>query len=269
MTAFPARLERFDSVGSTNDVVRDWLAGGTAEVCVAVADEQTAGRGRSGRTWIAPPGASLLLSLGFRPTWLEPDRAWRLAAAASLAMADAAESVAGLVHRTIRLKWPNDLVVEVDGTTARKVAGVLGETQGLGSDAPRVVVGLGINVDWPAADFPPELAASMTSLREVSGGRAIDRTLLLEAFLERLEAQIAELRAGHFDADDWTDRQLTTGRVVRLEHPDGSETVRALGVDAASGALVVEDLAMADGRRTVLVGEIGHVRLATPTEAMV
>lgn len=269
MTAFLARLERFDSVGSTNDVVRDWLAGGTAEVCVAVADEQTAGRGRSGRTWIAPPGASLLLSLGFRPTWLEPDRAWRLAAAASLAMADAAESVAGLPHGAIRLKWPNDLVVETDGTTARKVAGILGETQGLGTDDPRVVVGLGINADWPAVDFPPDLAASMTSLREVSGGRAIDRTLLLEAFLERLEARIGELRAGRFDARDWTDRQLTTGRVVRLEHPDGSETVRALGVDAASGALVVEDLARPDGRRTVLVGEIGHVRLAAPAEAVV
>ena len=89
---FLARREHFDLVGSTNDVVRGWLADGTPEVCLAVAGEQTAGRGRDGRTWVAPGGAALLLSLGFRPTWLDPDSAWRLAAIASLAMADAAEA---------------------------------------------------------------------------------------------------------------------------------------------------------------------------------
>ena len=170
---FLARHERFDRVGSTNDVVRGWLADGTAEVCLAVADEQTAGRGRDGRSWIAPAGGALLLSLGFRPSWLEPDAAWRLAAVASLAMADAAEATAGLAPGTVRLKWPNDLVIEApDGL--RKLAGVLGETDGLGSPDPRVVVGLGINTDWPADAFPPELAASMTSLRQCRR-RATDR----------------------------------------------------------------------------------------------
>ena len=96
MPEFLARQERFAVVGSTNDVVRGWLADGTPEVCLAVADEQTAGRGRDGRTWVAPPGAALLLSLGFRPDWLAPDRAWRLAATVSLAMADAPRTVAGL-----------------------------------------------------------------------------------------------------------------------------------------------------------------------------
>ena len=101
MTGFLARQEQFAVVGSTNDVVRDWLAAGTPEVCLAVADEQTSGRGREGRTWIAPAGGALLLSLGFRPTWLAPDRVWRLAASASLAMAEAAEHVAGLPERTM------------------------------------------------------------------------------------------------------------------------------------------------------------------------
>jgi len=269
VTAFLARRERFDRVGSTNDVVRDWLAEGTAEVCLAIADEQTAGRGRAGRAWVAPRGAALLLSLGFRPTWLEPDRAWRLAATVSLVMAAAAEEVAGLPVRAIRLKWPNDLVVESDGTGARKRAGILGETQGLGTDDPRVVVGLGINADWRADDFPPELAGSMTSLREASGGRPIDLAVLRDACLLRLEAGIAALRGGRFDAAAWADRQLTSGRMIRLERPDGSETVRALGVDAASGALIVEDLGTANGERHVLVGEISHVRLAASSPAAV
>ena len=89
------RQERFASVGSTNDVVRSWLAAGEPEICLAVADEQTAGRGRNGRIWTAPAGVGLLLSLGFRPNWLAPDRVWRLAATVSLAMAHASEEVAG------------------------------------------------------------------------------------------------------------------------------------------------------------------------------
>ncbi len=265
MTTFIARQERFDAVGSTNDVVRGWLAEGTAEVCLAVADEQTAGRGRAGRSWIAPRGAALLLSLGFRPAWLDPERAWRLAAISALAMADAAEEVAGLPDGAIRLKWPNDLVVAGAGTAhdgaVLKLAGLLGETDGLGTSDPRVVVGLGINADWPATDFPLELAGSMTSLREASHGRPIDLALLLDAFLGRIEARVEALRGGRFDVADWQDRQVTTGRIVRLERPDGSETVRAIGVDVATGALIVEDDAALNGERQVIVGEISHVRL--------
>jgi BirA family biotin operon repressor/biotin-[acetyl-CoA-carboxylase] ligase len=264
MTTFLARAERFAEVGSTNDVVRAWLAEGTPEVCLAIADSQSAGRGRDGRTWVAPPGAALLLSLGFRPAWLPPDRVWRLAAVASLAMADAAEAVAALAAGTVRLKWPNDLVVETADGALRKLAGVLGETDGLGSDDPRVVVGLGINADWPAASFPPALAEAMTSLRECAGGRPIDRDALADAFVERLETGIEALRAGRFDEGGWAGRQATTGRVVELVHPDGtSEPVRAVGVDPVAGALLVADPSATDGHRAVLVGEIRHARLAT------
>lgn len=275
MTGFLVRQQRFDAVGSTNDVVRGWLAEGTPEVCLAVADEQTAGRGRAGRSWVAPKGRALLLSLGFRPDWLAPERTWRLAAITALAMADAAEEVAGLPDGAIRLKWPNDLVVEDEaattgaaagatGVAVRKLAGLLGETDGLGTADPRAAIGLGINADWPPADFPVELADTMTSLRAASHGRPIDLAFLLDAFLGRIEARVEALRGGRFDVADWQARQLTTGRTVRLERPDGAETVRALGVDVSSGALIVEDEAAPTGERSVLVGEVTHVRLATP-----
>ena len=266
MTAFLARQERFASVGSTNDVVRDWLAAGTPEVCLAVADEQTDGRGRNGRSWVAPTGAALLLSLGFRPDWLPPDRVWRLVATTSLAMADAAEEVAGLADGAIRLKWPNDFVIEgLDGGGVRKLAGLLGETDGLGTDAPRAVVGLGINGDWAPTAFPPELVGTMTSLREASGGRPIDLGALLDAFLGRLEVRVEALRAGRFDVADWTGRQLTTGREIRVAGHDGStETLHAVGVDSGTGALMVEDATAATGERPILVGEVIHVRLTDP-----
>lgn len=285
MTGFPARQERFEQVASTNDVVRGWLAAGTPEVCLAVAQEQTAGRGRAGRTWIAPPGAALLLSVGFRPTWLEPGHAWRLAAIVSLAMADAAEHVAGLRDRAIRLKWPNDLVIEQDDVssdaglpagdagagqlpanaagTIRKLGGALGESDGLGTADPRVIVGIGLNAGWARADFPPDLAPAMTSLHDATGGRPIDRALLLDAFLARLEPRLEALRAGRFPVDDWTARQLTTGRLVRLEgHGGAPEEVRAVGLDPATGALLVADAAAPGGERAIHAGDVVHVRLA-------
>ena len=276
MTAFLARQERFDRIGSTNDAVRAWLAAGTPEVCLAVADEQTAGRGRAGRTWTAPPGAALLLSVGFRPAWLAPGHAWRLAAVVSLAMADTAEDVAGLRNHAVRLKWPNDLVIEADaaehagsglgGGAIRKLGGVLGESDGLGTDDPRVVVGIGLNAGWARADFPPAIAAAMTSLAEAGGGRPIERTLLLDGFLSRLEARVEALRAGRFPMDDWTARQITTGRIVRLEgHGSEPEEARALGLDPATGALLVADPTAAGGERAVHAGDVTHARLADGT----
>jgi len=283
VAAIPAlrRQERFASVDSTNDVVRGWLAAGEPEVCLALADAQTAGRGRNGRAWTAPAGAGLLLSLGFRPTWLAADRAWRLAATVSLAMADAAEEVAGLPDRAIRLKWPNDLVVATDaagraldplglagargGAIVRKLGGVLGETEGLGTDDPRVVVGIGLNADWPAATFPRDLVATMTSLRSAAGERPIDRVLLLDAFTARLETRIEALFGGRFDVADWVERQITTGRRIDLVRPDDSlETVLARGVDGVGGGLRIAAPTDADpdAERTVVVGEIRHVRLA-------
>lgn len=287
-TAALSRLEHLPRTGSTNDVVRGWLAAGVPEVCVAVADEQTAGRGRLGRTWSAPPGAALLLSAGFRPAWLTADRTWRLAATVALAMCDAAEDTAGLPQGAVRLKWPNDLVIEVRGPHAllagveeadeaaarlaapvelRKLAGILGESEGLGTADPRVVVGIGINADWVAADFPAGIAGSMTSLREASGGRPIDRGGLLDAFLEYLEARLDALRAGFFDLASWADRQALTGRLVTLDGPgdgagDRAEEVVALGVDAVTGALVVRGPATGAEERLVHAGEVVRVRLA-------
>ena len=99
----------------------------------------------------------------------------------------------------------------------------------------------------------------MTSLREASGGRPIDLDVLLAAFQARLEARVDALRAGYFDLATWAGRQSTTGRMVTLD--DDPAAVEALGVDAASGGLVVADATVADGERIVHAGEVRRVRL--------
>ena len=259
--AFPARLERFASVDSTQAVVRSWLDAGSPEVAVAVADLQTAGRGRLDRRWTAPSGAALLCSIGLRPAALAARHAWRLGATVSLAMLDAAEDVAGLRDGRLSLKWPNDLVAIMDDGGLRKVAGVLGESVlGADGDVLSAVIGIGVNADWAATDFPPALAGSMSSLRELAGGRPIDREALLDGFLARLEPRYQALTAGSFDAGAWSARQATTGKDVVVEVDGGRATLvgRANGVDPETGSLSIR----VDGRDVkVDAGDVTHCRV--------
>ncbi len=258
--AFPHRLERFRAVDSTQRVVREWLESGEPEVCVAVAEYQTAGRGRHGRDWVAPPTGALLLSAGFRPDRLAAEHAWRLPAIVALAMRDAAEETAGLSDGTLWLKWPNDIVADAPDGTLRKVAGILGETVAAADRVESAVVGIGINSDWKMVDFPWAIAPTMTSLRELAGKRPIDNEQLLDAFLARLEPRYEALRSSQFDAGGWSAAQRTTGRTVVVDL-GGGENVTGVGagVHPDTGALLVR----ADDGRNVAVdsGEVIRCRV--------
>ncbi|MGC8633057.1 MAG: biotin--[acetyl-CoA-carboxylase] ligase [Candidatus Limnocylindrales bacterium] len=257
--AFPARLEHFGAVDSTQSVVAGWLDAGVPEVCIAVAEEQRAGRGRHGRTWISPRGAGLLLSCGFRPAYLAPRHGWRLGATVALAMLDAAEEVAGLREAALGLKWPNDLVAEAPDGSLRKLGGVLGGTATLGARLATVVIGIGVNVEWATQDFPPELADTMTSLSALGGGRPVDREALLAGFLGRLEPRLEALRSGRFDAAGWTTRQRTTDRLVRVQVGRRAIDGTGDGVHPETGALL---LRTADGVLSIDAGEVIRCRTA-------
>ena len=266
MRQFYSRVERLGEVDSTQRLVREWLADGLPEVAIATADVQTAGRGRHGRDWQAPPGTALLLSAGFRPPpSVAPRQGWRLGATVALAMLDAAEAAAGLRDEALWLKWPNDIVAEASDGIPRKVAGVLGEVVAApGSEAiEAAIVGIGVNADWAATDFPADLRQAMTSLRELAGGRPIDREQLLDEFLARLEPRYLALRDGRFDAGAWSRRQLTTGRQVEVSLGAESLTGRATGVDPDSGALLIEREGQ---RRAIDSGEVTRCRLLAGLE---
>ena len=158
---------------------------------------------------------------------------------------------------------PTCAAATLAGGPIRKLGGVLGESDGLGTAAPRVVVGIGLNADWSADGFPVDLAPAMTSLRVASSGRPIDSNALLDLFLSHLEARVEALRAGRFDVGDWAGRQVTTGRQVRLEgHAHVAEECRAVGVDPATGALLVADPRVPGGERAVHAGEVTRIRIA-------
>jgi BirA family biotin operon repressor/biotin-[acetyl-CoA-carboxylase] ligase len=255
-----SRLERLGRVTSTQDLVREWLAHGQAEVCVAVADEQTAGRGRRGRQWHAPSGFALLVSAGFRPAWLPLEHAWRLSAVAGMAMLEAAVSLLG-PDAGLALKWPNDLVVVREGRL-RKVGGLLAEGEPSGDRLASAVVGLGVNVDWPADAFPADLAAEMGSLADIAGV-PVDRERLLEAWLTRLLEGYGRLSSRSFDVPGWSALQVTTGAHVEVETTAGRLVGTGLGVDPESGALLLRET-LTGARHDVPVGDVAACRVRPP-----
>src|SRR3954453_16552910 len=118
---FAPKIERFGRVDSTQRIVREWLEAGEPEVAVAIADEQTAGRGRQGRTWSAPPRAALLMSIGLGPTNLPLRQGRGLAATVGAGKPAAAEAAAGLADNALRLKLPNDIVAAYPDGRLEKV----------------------------------------------------------------------------------------------------------------------------------------------------
>jgi BirA family biotin operon repressor/biotin-[acetyl-CoA-carboxylase] ligase len=232
------RVQRFAEIDSTNRYLLDEARNGAAAGLVAVADHQTAGRGRFDRRWEAPPGSSLLVSVLWRPVPVDDDGHHTVMAAA-IALADAVQEVAAFVPQ---LKWPNDLVVE-----DRKLAGILAEREG---DA--LVVGAGCNVEWQA--FPPELAGAATACNLESPLASVDRDALLDAYLARLADELV-----HPDAvvARYRERLTTLGRRVRIERAPDELVGEAFDV-SDDGALLVR---LPDASvEVVTVGDVVHLR---------
>lgn len=234
------RLLYFPTIGSTNDAASSLAARPDAEGVVVIADAQTAGRGRLGRTWFSPPSGGLYVSVVLTPARARTDPARAttlLTLAAGVALAEAIEAVSGL---GADLKWPNDLYVG-----RRKLGGILAEavaTEAWGSGVPRehmnIVIGYGINVG-PAA-FPPDLSERATSL-ESELGRAIDRASLLVETIAALARRYTDLLEGQYDAilDAWRRRApASMGARVTWATPDGPQSGATMGIDS-EGALLV------------------------------
>jgi BirA family transcriptional regulator, biotin operon repressor / biotin---[acetyl-CoA-carboxylase] ligase len=255
--ADPARrvgraVEHHAEIGSTNDRARDLLPSADGEGVAVVADLQTAGRGRRGRTWVSPPGVNLMVSVAFRPN-VAPEHSSLLGLSVSLALREACSWVAPSAGLAIR--WPNDLV---DGS-GRKVAGVLIETVLADGRLAEAVIGMGINANWRRQEMPPEIALQATSLVELAGS-PIDRVVLLGRLLDALDAEIRALERGESPIERARAASWLVGREVEVDLGEQllSGRVAGLGDD---GSLLLD---AGEGRLALAMGEVVRVVDAAP-----
>jgi BirA family biotin operon repressor/biotin-[acetyl-CoA-carboxylase] ligase len=222
---------------------------------VLVADEQTAGRGRRGRTWLSPPGSMLMMSVLLRPP---PTLAPAAASLVTSAFACAVLAACEYISTELAVKWPNDVVLPGSGESGYlKIAGILTETIVADQGLEVMVVGMGLNTGW--SEIPDELANSATSLH-VLAGRAIDRRDLAESILRAFEPRYEALVSdGPSDTlVELRRRSATIGSSVRVELGE-QRFIRGLAIDVDhQGHLMVRD---EHGDVHVLsVGEVVHLR---------
>lgn len=239
------RVVYYEQIGSTNDVARALADAGEAEDALVIADAQSAGRGRLGRSWVAPARSSLLMSLILRPD-LPPHHAPRVTMAVALGACEAIRAATGL---PAQIKWPNDLQIR-----GKKFAGILAESGIVGEKLENVIVGIGVNVNFdPAAiaGIPPDATSIAIEL-----GKPLPRAPLAQAILRDIEAQYVRLRAGENLRDEYKNRLATLGQTVHAQTAQGVVTGRAVDVNE-DGALIVQ---RADGSLVQL--QAGDVTLS-------
>lgn len=249
-------VEVTQQTGSTNTDLLARAAAGAPEGLVLAAEEQVAGRGRLGRSWVAPPRSSLMFSMLLRPPVPRSRLGW-LPLLAGVAVAEAVRTAAA-VHA--ELKWPNDVLAPGPDGGPGKLGGILAEAAG---DA--VVVGIGLNVSTGAAELPPPGPGALpaTSLR-LAAAATLDRGVLLAAILAGLDRGYRSWAGAGGDAEQsglrasYTRLCATLGRQVRAEMPgDRVLAGQAGGVDQ-DGRLLV--LTPSGGPVPVAAGDIVHLR---------
>jgi BirA family biotin operon repressor/biotin-[acetyl-CoA-carboxylase] ligase len=253
-TALGRTLHVLDLTASTNTLAVRLAQEDAPHGTVVVAEAQSAGRGRLGRPWFSPPGKNLYCSVLLR-TPVPRERLGRWLSwtplIAALAAAHAIEADAGL---SPSVKWPNDVLLG-----SRKVGGVLCESGDLGSAIPYVVVGLGLNVNIQADEFPDELREIATSLA-AEAQRPFDRVTLLAAFLSALEVRYEAYGAGRETViyREYVARCATLGRQVRVDRAGAAPVVGQAASVGADGSLRVirEDGSPLD----IHAGDVIHLR---------
>jgi BirA family biotin operon repressor/biotin-[acetyl-CoA-carboxylase] ligase len=238
-------IHYYDTVGSTMDVASRLAQLGARDRTVVFSVEQTAGRGRGGRSWHAPPGTAVFCTFILRPSVL-PERLSTLPLISGVAVAEAIENIS---RCDAQLKWPNDVWLGSDPENA-KVAGVLVTSSLRANTVHHALVGIGINVLAQSADLP----RGATSLRGATGVTARPEDVfnaLLQQFDVIYEGFVAT--GGRPSLDHWHSRAALLGEMVTIEDASRSLTGVFTGIDE-DGALLLETPGLAS--RKVVAGEL-------------
>lgn len=220
----------FEQTTSTNDVVEKLARDGVREGVVVFAESQTRGRGRLGRKWISPPRRGLWLSILLRPN-LRPQETTQLTVASATALRRAILSQTRL---RVEIKWPNDTLIG-----GKKVAGILTEMSAELDRVRHVILGIGIDVNQDAQEFPVELRKTATSLK-IEHGESLSRAALATAVLSELDSEYSRICAGRFSevAAEWMEHCTTIGKDVTVHIGDRKIRGRAESLDD-DGALIL------------------------------
>ena len=215
---------------STNDEVSCAALEGHTEGLVIFAESQSAGRGRMGRRWSSPTGRGLWFSVLLRPS-LAPGECTQLTAASANALVRAIQSTTGT---TAEIKWPNDLLIK-----GKKIAGILTEMSAELEHVRSVVLGIGIDVNQTASEFPADVRGIATSLK-LATGKNVSRPDLAEAVLRDLDRQYARILAGNFAAvaEEWASHCSTLGKQTSIDMGTRRVRGRAEALDE-NGALLL------------------------------
>jgi BirA family biotin operon repressor/biotin-[acetyl-CoA-carboxylase] ligase len=255
LSGFWTAIDVVTSTGSTNAdlLARAVAAPGSPEGQVLVAEEQTAGRGRLGRSWSSSPGESLTFSVLLRPAAVPAGRRGWLPLLTGVAVVSAVRAVSGV---DAVLKWPNDVLV-----AERKLAGILAEQS---PDGSAVVIGTGLNVATPAEALPAS-SAGLPATSLLAEGATVSREALLLAVLGQLahwyltfRADPDPARAGLLDA--YRSLSATLGRTVRAELPAGRVITGVASDIDPDGRLLIQETT-ATGVTPVSAGDVIHVRV--------
>ena len=199
----------FEETTSTNDVIEKLARDGVKEGVVVFAESQTKGRGRLGRKWMSPTHKGLWFSILLRPK-LSPQETTQLTVASATAVRRAIKTITGL---SAEIKWPNDLLIG-----GKKVVGILTEMSAEVDCVRHVILGIGVDVNQAANEFPPELRKIATSLK-LETGEEISRAELAVEILRELDFDYARICGGKFAqlADEWETGCLTIGKNVSVQ----------------------------------------------------
>ncbi len=213
----------FDTAGSTNTLAMEHARSGFADGTVFIADSQNSGRGRLGRTWVSPPGKNISMSILLKPEMLPRD-------APVLTLLAAVASVSAIrrsVPVPVTIKWPNDMMVGV-----KKLGGILTETRSSAGRIEAAVIGIGLNVNGTAEDFPDEIRSAATSLRDETG-ETHSRSRLAASMISELDSWYDILmREGKGPVlSEWVRLCSTLGRAVRVAMAESEMTGVAEGID--------------------------------------
>jgi BirA family biotin operon repressor/biotin-[acetyl-CoA-carboxylase] ligase len=223
-------IQVFEQTTSTNDVIEKLARDGVKEGVVVFAESQTKGRGRLGRKWISPAHKGLWFSILLRPD-LRPQETTQLTVASAIALRRAIVSETNL---QTEIKWPNDILIG-----GKKVAGILTELNAELDKVRYVILGIGVDVNLDAGEFPAELKKIATSLK-IEIGEIISRAELATAILRELDLDYARICAKKFSeiAEEWEENCATIGKNVTVQIGDRKIHGRAESLDD-DGALLL------------------------------